>query len=117
MTGACLMCRREVWDRLGGLDTAFQVAYNDVDFCLRARDAGLLVVYDPYAQAWHYESKTRGYEEGSEKQARFLREQKLLKERYPQYMEKGDPYYNPNLTLTAPDFSGCYLHESEWDGQ
>lgn len=117
VTGACLMCRREVWDRLGGLDTAFQVAYNDVDFCLRARDAGLLVVYDPYAQAWHYESKTRGYEEGSEKQARFLREQKLLKERYPQYMEKGDPYYNPNLTLTAPDFSGCYLHESEWDGQ
>ncbi len=117
VTGACLMCRREVWDRLGGLDTAFQVAYNDVDFCLRARAAGLLVVYDPYAEAYHYESKTRGYEEGSEKQARFLREQKLLRERYPQYMEKGDPYYNPNLTLTAPDFSGRYLHESEWDGQ
>ncbi len=117
VTGACLMCRREVWDRLGGLDTAFQVAYNDVDFCLRAREAGLLVVYDPYAELWHDESKTRGYEEGSEKQARFLREQKLLRERYPQYMEQGDPYYNPNLTLTAPDFSGRYLHESEWDGQ
>ena len=113
VTAACLMCRREVWERLGGLSTDFQVAYNDVDFCLRAREAGYLVVYTPYAQLYHYESRTRGYEEGSEKQARFLREQQLLRERYPEYQEKGDPCYNPNLTLIAPDFSGRYLHDGQ----
>ena len=113
VTAACLMCRRQVWDRLGGLSTEFQVAYNDVDFCLRARAAGYLVVFTPYANLYHYESKTRGYEEGSEKQARFLREQNLLKERFPQYQVQGDPYYNPNLTLIAPDFAGKYLHDGQ----
>lgn len=113
VTAACLMCRRQVWDKLGGLSTDFRVAYNDVDFCLRARQAGFLVVFTPYAQLYHYESRTRGYEEGSEKQARFQQEQALLKERYPEYMEQGDPYYNPNLTLTAPDFSPRFLHGAE----
>ena len=111
VTAACLMCRRELWDRLGGLSTDFRVAYNDVDFCLRARQAGFLVVFTPYAQLYHYESRTRGYEEGSEKQARFRREQELLRSRYPEYMEQGDPYYNPNLTLSAPDFSPGFLQE------
>ncbi len=111
VTAACLMCRRQVWDRLGGLSTDFKVAYNDVDFCLRARQAGYLVVFTPYAQLYHYESRTRGYEEGSEKQARFRHEQELLKTRYPLYMEEGDPYYNPNLTLIAPDFAPAFLHE------
>ncbi len=113
VTAACFMCRRQVWDRLGGLSTEFQVAYNDVDFCLRAREAGYLVTFTPYAQAYHYESKTRGYEEGSEKQARFLREQNLLKSRFPAYQEQGDPYYNPHLTLIAPDFTGKYLHDGQ----
>ncbi len=113
VTAACLMCRRQVWDRLGGLSTEFQVAYNDVDFCLRAREAGYLVTFTPYAQAYHYESKSRGYEEGSEKQARFLREQNLLKSRFPAYKEQGDPYYNPHLTLIAPDFTGKYLHDGQ----
>lgn len=111
VTAACLMCRRQVWDRLGGLSTDFKVAYNDVDFCLRARQSGYLVVFTPYAQLYHYESRTRGYEEGSEKQERFRHEQELLKSRYPVYMEQGDPYYNPNLTLTAPDFAPAFLHE------
>lgn len=113
VTAACFMCRRQVWDRLGGLSTEFQVAYNDIDFCLRAREAGYLVSFTPYAQAYHYESKTRGYEEGSEKQARFQREQKLLKDRFPAYQEQGDPYYNPHLTLIAPDFAGKYLHDGQ----
>ena len=113
VTAACLMCRRQVWDQMGGLSTQFQVAYNDVDFCLRVREAGYLVTFTPYAQAYHYESKTRGYEEGSEKQARFLREQNLLKERFPAYQQQGDPYYNPNLTLIAPDFTGKYLHDGQ----
>ena len=113
VTAACFMCRRQVWDRLGGLSTEFQVAYNDIDFCLRAREAGYLVSFTPYAQAYHYESKTRGYEEGSEKQARFQREQKLLKDRFPAYQDQGDPYYNPHLTLIAPDFAGKYLHDGQ----
>ncbi len=113
VTAACLMCRREVWDRMGGLSTDFKVAYNDVDFCLRVRKAGLLVVFTPYAQLYHYESRTRGYEEGSEKQKRFLREQELLRERFPEYQTQGDPCYNPNLTLVAADFTGKYLHDGK----
>jgi GT2 family glycosyltransferase len=98
---------------VGGFKTSLQVAYNDVDFCLRVRQAGYLVTFTPYAQAYHSESKTRGYEEGSEKQARFLREQNLLKERFSEYQVLGDPYYNPNLTLIAPDFTGKYLHDGQ----
>ncbi len=105
VTGACMMIRRDVWDEVGGLDEKFVVAFNDVDICLRVRKAGYLVVWTPYAELYHYESKSRGYEDTPEKQARFQREANLLQSRWAKELESGDPYYNPNLTLDREDFS------------
>ena len=105
VTAACMMVKKSVYESAGGMDEAFAVAYNDVDFCLRVRGMGLLVVFTPFAELYHDESKTRGYEDNPEKQKRFNEEKKRLLGRYQEYLEKGDPCYNPNLTLTAPDFS------------
>lgn len=111
VTGACLMVKREVFEALNGLDEDFAVALNDVDFCLRARDLGKLVVFDPDAQLYHYESKSRGLETTPEKLARFEGEIERFKERYRELLEKGDPYYNPNLSLIRGDCSLKKVHE------
>jgi len=77
------------------------VAYNDVDLCLRTKEAGYRVIFTPYAQVYHYESKTRGKEEG-EAAKRFIRERKLFCKRWGDLLKKGDPYYNINLTRVSP---------------
>lgn len=104
-TAACLMVKKEAWDKVGGLDEKFVVAFNDVDFCLRLREAGYLIVFTPYAELYHYESKSRGYETTPEKKARFAREKQMLQSRWKKIMEEGDPFYNPNLTIDYEDFS------------
>lgn len=104
VTGACLMTRRAVWEQMNGLDEKFEVAFNDVDFCLRLRKAGYLVIFTPYAELYHYESKSRGYENTPEKQRRFSRERNMFRERWKNFIELGDPYYNPNLSLSSEDF-------------
>ncbi len=108
VTAACLMVKKSIFQQVGGLAEEFQVAYNDVDFCLKIRQAGYLIVWNPRAELYHYESKSRGYETTPEKQARFQREKELLLQRWPDYISQGDPCYNPNLTLTAPDCSVDY---------
>ena len=106
VTAACLLVRAEVFDALNGLDEGFTVAFNDVDFCLRARRAGWRVVWTPYAQLYHYESKSRGIDEKDKaKKARFAGEQKRLTERFGRENLTRDPYYNPGLTLDREDFS------------
>lgn len=105
VTAACLMVRRSVFDEVEGLNEEFKVAFNDIDFCLKVRKAGYLVVYNPYAQFYHYESKSRGQEDSADKVARFQRETSLFGERWGELLENGDPYYNPNLTLDKADFS------------
>ncbi len=97
VTAACLMTRRDVYERVGGFTEEFAVAFNDVDFCLKVRDAGLLVVYTPEAELYHYESLSRGYENSLEKQMRFHRETALLHYRWPNYYVVGDPYINLNV--------------------
>ena len=87
------------------MTTELAVAFNDIDFCLKLRRAGYLIVYNPYAELYHYESKSRGLEDTPEKKARFNREVSILDSRWPDIMKKGDPYYNPNLTLESQDFS------------
>lgn len=104
VTGACLMTKVDIWKEMHGLDETFKVAFNDVDFCLRTRKAGYLVVFTPYAKLYHYESKSRGYEDTPEKAFRFLNEAKALKERWHDIFEKGDPYYNPNFSLKSESF-------------
>lgn len=112
VTGACLLVKRQVYDKLNGLDEGFGVALNDVDFCLRARELGFLVVFQPDAMLYHYESKSRGLETTPEKQERFDREIARFQERYEKLLEEGDPYYNPNLSLVKGDCSLRRAHES-----
>lgn len=100
VTFACAMTRHKVFDELGGLnEKELRIAFNDVDYCLRAREAGYLVVYTPYALLHHYESKSRGYEDTPEKQIRFATEIRYMQERHKTILGRGDPYYNPGLLL------------------
>ena len=105
VTAACMMVKREAFEKVGGLSEEFQVAFNDIDFCLRLGEAGYLVVYNPYAELYHYESKSRGLEDTPEKVARFNREIASFEKHWGKVLDKGDPYYNPNLTLDSQDFS------------
>lgn len=105
VTAACMMVRRAVWNELDGLDEEFAVAFNDVDFCMRIRKAGYLIVWTPYAELYHYESKSRGLEDTPEKQARFAGEIQRFQSRWAAELAAGDPYYNLNLTLEREDFS------------
>lgn len=104
-TAACLMMRRDVFDEVGGLDESFEVAFNDVDLCMKIRKKGYLVVFTPYAELYHYESKSRGNDSTPEKLERFRGEIDRFKEKWKKQLDDGDPYYNPNLTLTRDDFS------------
>ena len=95
------MTRKSVYDEIGGFDEAFAISYNDVDLCLRMRERGYLVVYTPYAVLHHYQSASRGpYDPVSDKVF-----EDLLEARWGGFMDRGDPYYNPNLTLDRFDFS------------
>jgi GT2 family glycosyltransferase len=105
VTFACAMTRRAVFEQLGGLnETDLTIAFNDVDYCLRAREAGLRVIYTPCARLYHFESKSRGYEDTPEKQARFAREIAYMQRRHTRVLAEGDPFYNPNFALDRPSF-------------
>ncbi len=105
VTAACMMVDRKVYEEVGGLSPDLAVAFNDIDFCLKVRQTGYLVVYNPYAELYHYESKSRGLEDTPEKRERFAREIKTLEAHWPEVLAAPDPYYNPNLTLKSQDFS------------
>ena len=106
VTGACLLVKASVYDEVGGLDEQFAVAFNDVDFCLRVRDAGYRIAWTPYAELTHYESKSRsGDEKDPAKAARFAAEQQRLYTIHGKENILDDPYYNPNLTRDREDFS------------
>lgn len=105
VTGACTMIPRHVWEEVGGLDESFAVALNDVDLCMKIRRAGYLIVWTPFAELYHYESKSRGLEDTPEKQKRFKDEIDRFQAKWRQELENGDPYYNPHLTLQWEDFS------------
>ncbi len=105
VTAACMMSKRSVFDAVGGFTEELAVAFNDIDYCMKVRKAGKLVVYAPYAVLHHYESKSRGLEDTPEKVARFNREMATFAKRWPEILKNGDPYYNPNLTLRKSDFA------------
>ena len=100
-----MMVKRSVFDEVGGLTEELAVAFNDIDFCMKVRQKGYLVVYNPYAELYHYESKSRGLEDTPEKLERFHKEIRTFEMRWPEIMKNGDPYYNPNLSLETQDFS------------
>lgn len=105
VTAACLMTKRKIFEQVGGLTEKLRVAFNDIDYCLKVRRLGKLVVYNPYAELYHYESKSRGLEDTPEKVARFQSEIAVFQERWQELLEAGDPYFNPNLSLDKADFS------------
>ena len=104
VTAACLMTKRDVFDSVEGFSENFAVAFNDIDFCMKVREKDKLVVYNPYATFHHYESKSRGLEDTPEKVERFNHEIAKFLKKWPEIIEAGDPYYNPNLTLRKFNF-------------
>ena len=104
-TAACLMVKKSVFEDIGGFDEKFAVAFNDIDLCMKIRKKDLLIVFTPYAELYHYESKSRGIEDTPEKVARFSGEIQRFRDKWGEELKAGDPYYNPNLTLDREDFS------------
>lgn len=105
VTAACMMVKRQVFDEVQGFEEQLSVAFNDVDFCLRVREKQYLVVYDPYVELYHYESKSRGAEDSKEKVRRFQSEIEFMRCRWETLLKKGDPYYNKNLSLVKWNYS------------
>ncbi|HIE82667.1 MAG TPA: glycosyltransferase, partial [Dehalococcoidia bacterium] len=104
VTGAFMMFRKTLFEQMDGFDESYPVACNDIDFCLRVREHGFLNIFTPYAEAYHHESSTRGYEDSMSTRERFNREVGRFRTRHKQIIESGDPYYNVNLSLLSEDF-------------
>ncbi len=105
VTAAAMMVKSSVYREVGGLEESYAVAFNDVDLCMKIRRAGYNIVWTPYAEAYHYESKSRGFEDNPEKIERFRGEINNFRSRWLPELEAGDPYYNPNLTHQREDFT------------
>ena len=105
VTGACMMVSKALYEELGGLDESFTVALNDVDFCLRVREMGLLNIFTPFAELYHYESKSRGSDKKDERALRYQQESDRFRVKWADALAKGDPYYNPNFSLDHSDFT------------
>lgn len=105
VTAACMLMKRHVFEEVGGFEEKLKVAFNDVDLCLKVRKAGYLVVFDPYAELYHYESKSRGAEDTPEKIRRFQSEIEFMRCRWIDILKNGDPMYNCNLSLKKWDYS------------
>ncbi|OUM07345.1 glycosyl transferase family 2 [Pseudomonas syringae] len=104
VTAACLIIKKSTFEQVGGLEEEhLKIAFNDVDFCLKVREAGYVNVWTPFAELYHHESATRGLEDTPQKQARFTKEIEYIKSRWPDIQT--DYAYSPNLTLDYEDFS------------
>jgi O-antigen biosynthesis protein len=104
VTAACLVVRKEIYEAVNGLDEDnLKVAFNDVDFCIRVREAGYRNIWTPYAELFHHESKSRGHEDTTEKQARFKAEIEYMKDKWGNILNS-DPFYSPNLTKDSENF-------------
>jgi GT2 family glycosyltransferase len=105
VTGACMMVRKKVFEDVGLFPPEFSNSYNDVDLCIRIRKAGYLIVWTPYAEAYHFESKSRGYNTTHEKKRKLTSEIALFKKRWKNELAAGDPYYNRNFSLEDANYS------------
>ena len=99
VTAACIMTRREIYEEVNFMNEELAVAFNDIDFCMKIRKAGYLIIYNPRVELWHYESKSRGEENTPEKVIRFNNDIETFKKYWNKELEQGDPYYNKNLRL------------------
>lgn len=97
VTGAMLMISKKDYEEIEGLDEEFPIAYNDIDLCLKIREKNKVIVMNPEVKAYHFESKTRGYEETEEKKKRLENDANRLKNKWEEVFKKEDPYFNPNF--------------------
>ena len=104
VTAACMMAKKSTYEEVGYMDESLAVAFNDLDFCLKIRQTGKLIVYDPFVEVIHYESKIRGYEDTPEKKERFQKEIYKFLNKWKEFYQKGDPYYNPNFSLKSANY-------------
>ncbi|MGB3404540.1 MAG: glycosyltransferase family 2 protein [Microcoleaceae cyanobacterium] len=113
VTAACLMCRREVFENIGGFDEELAIAYNDIDFCLKIRKLGYQNIFLPHVTLYHHESKSRkNYQKSPEKRKILKQEFQLMEERW-QDIIYCDPCYNPNLTKSRPDYTVAGINDFE----
>ena len=105
VTGACLLIKKTIFNDISGFDEFLAVAFNDIDLCMKIREKNYLIVYNPYASFYHYESASRGLEDSKEKVDRFNKEFAYFLKKWNKKIIAGDEYYNPNLTLRKNDFS------------
>ena len=105
VTAACMMVRREVFEEVGCFNEDFAVALNDVEFCMKVRAKKYLIVYNAFSLWHHYESKSRGYEDTPEKQARFQKEVEKFRSVWGPVVDAGDPYYNQNFSVNRAPFT------------
>ena len=104
VTAACMMTRKDIYNEVCGLDEKFEVAFNDIDYCMKLREKGLGIIFTPYSRLYHYESISRGYETTEAKEKRFRSETERFKNKWGKELEEGDLYYNPHLTLRYENF-------------
>ncbi|MCR4928160.1 MAG: glycosyltransferase family 2 protein, partial [Lachnospiraceae bacterium] len=106
VTAACLMMKKSVFDSIGGFNEEYAVDFNDIDLCMRIRRAGGKIIFQPLCKAYHYESKTRGnVKKTADAQKRFEGEVHRFMRDWGSFLKKGDPFYNPYLTLARNDHS------------
>lgn len=105
VTAACMLIKAQLFHQVGDFDENLKVAFNDIDLCMKVRREGKLIIYTPYAELYHYESKSRGLDDTKEKQVQYQREVKYFQQKWHRELREGDPYYNPNMTLEKHDFS------------
>ena len=105
VTAACMMVKKSVFMETGSFDPEFCSSFNDVDLCLKIRNAGYLIVWTPYAEAYHLEARSRGYNVTREKRRIHIRETRLFKKKWKKILDNGDPYYNINFSLEKNDYS------------
>lgn len=105
VTGACMLVKKSVFDLVQGFSEDFPVAFNDIDFCLKVIEKNYQIVYTPYSEWYHYESKSRGIDTDIDKADRFYKDIDYFKLKWQKFFQKTDPFYNVNLTLTRSDFS------------
>ncbi|OYD21121.1 glycosyltransferase family 2 protein [Oceanimonas baumannii] len=113
VTAACLVTHKTLYQQLGGLEECLTVAFNDVDYCLKVRESGKRVIYTPYAELYHHESISRGKDDSPEKKARAQQETLYMHNRWGHIIER-DPFYNPNLNYSQPDFKLGKIPRVDW---
>ncbi|VVB50848.1 Glycosyl transferase family 2 [uncultured archaeon] len=103
ITGACMMLRKNVFKEVDEFDENLSVAFNDVDFCLKLRQKGYLIVYTPYAELYYDGTLNQDYEDAPKLQKLFLKDVEYIRKKWGKVIDEGDPYYSPNLTLDRED--------------